>query len=208
MGGLAPGMRRKGKYNTAHTVRHCCVGRYHAVPLAEGDDASGDRVAYCCGRVIRGSRCLGHNYSHSSRCSGCKPGRHHGDGGAKALKKVPGNCAHHDWLRVVKEARAAERGLDEGVSFHLLSATRSKALATRTDVAIVETSHEEAEGEIIVDASPPVVSLPASPRMRRRGARFVTRFCQCCNPSSRKRSNSNDSNSDWTLVAESDWAVV
>jgi len=46
------------------------------------------------------------------RCSMCKPGRHHGAGGAKSLKKVQGSQARNRWLDVLGEARDAEHSAE------------------------------------------------------------------------------------------------
>merc|ERR1719422_1530339 len=55
------------------------------------------------------------SFHHVERCSMCHPGRHHGAGGKKALKKSrPGSAARESWLDVVQEARRAERAGAEG----------------------------------------------------------------------------------------------
>lgn len=60
-----------------------------------------------CGRNSFSRRAGGHR--DVLRCGMCKPGRHHGDGGAKALKKVRGG-ERTAWLAVVDEARLGEQG--------------------------------------------------------------------------------------------------
>merc|ERR1712182_185617 len=70
-------------------------------------------LANCCGpfKSKGAKRCFGHNYFHCKRCSMCKPGRHHGAGGCKALKKVGGHYggkgAMAEWNAIVSEARIA-----------------------------------------------------------------------------------------------------
>merc|ERR1712124_178873 len=60
-----------------------------------------------CGRNSFSRRAGGHR--DVLRCSMCKPGRHHRDGGAKALKKVRGG-ERMAWLTVLDEARLGEQG--------------------------------------------------------------------------------------------------
>jgi len=43
------------------------------------------------------------------RCSMCKPGRHHGAGGAKALKKVKGSQSRQRWLTLLDELHRVDR---------------------------------------------------------------------------------------------------
>lgn len=51
------------------------------------------------------------NYHHVERCGMCRPGRHQGPGGKKALKKCRRAVgdARERWLDVVREAREAEK---------------------------------------------------------------------------------------------------
>ena len=56
------------------------------------------------------------NYRHQPRCGMCRPGRHRGHGGKKALKKVGagGHQARARWLEVVRESAEATGRMKSG----------------------------------------------------------------------------------------------
>eukprot|EP00811_Abedinium_folium_P016094 NODE_25037_length_601_cov_18.569620.p1 GENE.NODE_25037_length_601_cov_18.569620~~NODE_25037_length_601_cov_18.569620.p1 ORF type:complete len:118 (-),score=19.13 NODE_25037_length_601_cov_18.569620:172-525(-) len=66
-----------------------------------------------CGRANFARRAGGHR--DVLRCSNCKPGRHHGDGGAKATKKVRGSSSRGPWLQLCEEVRNAEKAFGRGI---------------------------------------------------------------------------------------------
>mmetsp|Transcript_56900 Transcript_56900/g.104546 ORF Transcript_56900/g.104546 Transcript_56900/m.104546 type:complete len:203 (-) Transcript_56900:21-629(-) len=66
-----------------------------------------DAPKECRGRNSFSRRAGGHR--DVTRCSMCKPGRHHGPGGAKSLKKVGrGHGSRSLWKLVYQEARSSE----------------------------------------------------------------------------------------------------
>merc|ERR1712118_228512 len=97
----------------SHTQLSDTEGSEDSEGSATGFGRKSSDVPGCCGCSPNGAkRCFGQNYFHVARCGMCKPGRHHGAGGAKALKKVSGShgrAAKAEWIATLNEARLATR---------------------------------------------------------------------------------------------------
>lgn len=128
------------------------------------------------------SRRAGNNH-HVERCSMCKPGRHHGPGGKKALKKCrAGGVVRKRWLDVVQEARDMEkadalRSVDPAeTSLQLITPVLVKPLlSTQGSVNAIP-----AESSLIVVWKPPPTLFVARAKTRKQNNRRRCAGCACC----------------------------
>eukprot|EP00933_Yihiella_yeosuensis_P061842 TRINITY_DN646_c0_g6_i1.p1 TRINITY_DN646_c0_g6~~TRINITY_DN646_c0_g6_i1.p1 ORF type:complete len:210 (-),score=43.27 TRINITY_DN646_c0_g6_i1:213-842(-) len=209
-------MRRDGLYHTSRTLRQCCAGRYHKVPQQqqehENKPTSEDRVANCCGSVLKGAkRCYGNNYSHIARCGMCKPGRRHGAGGAKSRKRLGGYAGGMEklkWEDIRKEASEAHQAYQRGkrldtdkedeIDNWLASSDDDDDDDSDSFSQIPHVHHRRfaLNPPASVPAKAPVARTQRKKHDRSK-PRFATFGCKCCKQSAVDRSLSDD---DWVLV--------
>lgn len=123
------------------------------------------------------------SYHHVERCGMCHPGRHHGPGGKKALKKSRPGCSERmRWLGVVQEARevkktGALRSLDlaEASLQLIIPAIAKPSLSTQGSVAPMP-----AENGLIVALPPPPTPDVARVKTRKQDVRRRRAGCTCC----------------------------
>lgn len=122
----------------------------------------------------RGRNCFSRSIGDGrdvKRCSMCKPGRHHRDGGKKALKKVQGynGYCRDAWLEIRHDARAAEKGLAPELLVDLHSApVQRRRVKASAEIAERAPDYLPLEG---ADVPPPPPPVPA--------ALFVVGSCGC-----------------------------
>lgn len=108
------------------------------------------------------------------RCSMCKPGRHHGPGGAKALKKVKGSQTRHRWLTLLDELHHVD-GHEELLDVPLQRPMRSSG-RRKPHVPVPKLS--------LLDLKPPI-SVPEPPRVLPMAFPQICR-CRAC-PQKKRR---------------------
>merc|ERR1719195_258075 len=112
------------------------------------------------------------------RCSMCKPGRHHGPGGAKSLKNVRGSQLRGRWLDVKAEARQAEHAAK--VLYDVMPGQFSLSPSGRGKPSAVQ----EAVAAVDVPDPPVPIAVPPGPLPI-----SSLRICQCPDcPQGKRRS--------------------
>lgn len=120
------------------------------------------------------------------RCGMCKPGRHHGPGGAKSLKNVRGSQLRGRWLDVKAEARQAEHAAK--VKYDVMPSRLSPNLSSRRTPPSLQ---ETAAAMDVPEQPAPVHVLPGPLSIS------SLRRCQCPDcPQRRRRSR-------YTIIPES-----
>jgi len=140
----------------------------------------GGRVVHHCsaqsalpGRCSFKWRAGGHRDVY--RCPLCKPGRHHGPGGAKSLKNVRGSQVRMKWLDVHAEVRQAEHAAKE-----VYDVMPSKPSPNLTGQTKPPSSQETAAAMRVPEQPSPVPMLPGP-------LSISLRRCQCPDCPQRRR---------------------
>lgn len=138
------------------------------------------------GRNVFGRRAG--NQHHITRCSMCHPGRHHGPGGKKGLKKKKTYRSvktREMWLDTLREAREASRAgvlRDADLYMEAQQLSRPEVAEPLPPAQIATQVCQEEEEEVQPwQPPPPAAAGMARGRRRRQGTRrhFDVR-CACC----------------------------
>lgn len=169
--------------------RGFAMRRGHRDRVVHSEKATGRPGEVLPGRSSFKRRAGGHR--DVVRCSMCKPGRHHGAGGAKSLKKVKGSKARAAWLDVMAEVRRAE--LHDMALFPKMATSE-----TQSEPAVMPSPDPENTAKAVPAVPVPPVSW---------GLPLAAAKCQCAGCPQRKR-RFRFLKPERTLDDEKDYEVV